>query len=203
MSFVQNAVFYDFMTAFNKYLMNQLKDFTSLVLILDGQVSYITIDWLRSAMENKADFVQLPSHPSHVTPWLDVCAFGIHKLSFTDKLLRYPAWNGGRIPVEIDIAGVMRDVLVQSFTLHNIRAFSAGVDFAPLDRGIVINRLNFRGTKRKVRPFDHTPLADIPLLTNGEQPSMSWGSEPKAVSNEGCITTAVCQHGLRHIPQPR
>lgn len=108
-SFMQGSVFLDFIRTFDNLICNNLKDDKLRILILDGQVSHITLELLEFAFEYLYPF-QLSSHYSDVTQPLDVYAFGIFNLIFSTALNSFVRNKSDRIPVNGDIAGLVSQV---------------------------------------------------------------------------------------------
>lgn len=185
-SYMQGPVFLEYLRAFHKFIIaSGLDDGKPHVLILDGHASHVTLDGLKFAVDNNIDLFQLPSHSSHVTQPLDVCAFGIFKRNMTTALTAFPAHNGMKMPVKSDMASIVREVWDGSFTPRNVISSFAGAGIVPLDRDRAMNRLNGRGTKRKERSFDRPPLADLPLLINDDHIRESLGHRAQRQLRDG------------------
>ena len=107
-SMMQGPVFFTFFRKFHEYLVDNGKiDGKPHVILLDGHASHLTLEVIRFAMDNNLVIFQLPSHSSHITQPLDVCAFGIFKREITDVLQRWAQDNGNKMPVKQDMNEVI------------------------------------------------------------------------------------------------
>ena len=157
---------------------NGLVDGKPYILVLDGHASLVNLDIIQLAMSLNIERFQLPSDSSHMTQPLDVAAFGCFKKAVTATLTSFPLQQGGKMPGKSDMAGVVKDAWAASFTVPQIKALFEGAGLSPVNMGQAIKRLHGTG-KRKARPDDRPPLADIPLAITKEEFKSSLG--PRAV----------------------
>lgn len=182
-SMMQGPVFLNFIKRFHQYLVANGKiDGKPHVIILDGHTSHISVEVIRFAMDNNLDILQLPSHSSHVTQPLDVCAFGIFKRQITEVLHGWARTHGNKLPVKGDMNEVIRLSWSESFKRAHIVASFEGSGLWPVDADRAINRLKARGTKRKEREGARPPLRDVPVA-----------------SSENELAAAVGDRGLREL----
>ena len=139
-----------------------MEDANPHVLLLDGHATHVNFDVIQLARKRNIELFQLPSHSSHITQPLDVAAFGCFKRCVTSVLTSFPARHGGKMPVKHDVVEIIRDAWSMSFTVPQIRASFEGAGLWPVDMERAINRLQGTG-KRKARPHDRPPLADLPI----------------------------------------
>ncbi|CAN0547215.1 unnamed protein product, partial [Ectocarpus sp. 12 AP-2014] len=99
----------------------------------DGHASHTTFDAISLAISLDIDTFQLPSHTSHITQPLDVGTFGTFKKEITKVLTAYPLKNGGRSPVKRDMAGVIAEAWIGSFTPENNMAAFKGAGLWPVN----------------------------------------------------------------------
>ena len=83
------------------------------------------------------------------------------------------------MPGKSDMAGVVKDAWAASFTVPQIKVSFEGAGLWPVNMDRAINRLHGTG-KRKARPDDRPPLADIPLAITEEELNSSLG--PRAAN---------------------
>ena len=179
-SFMQGAVFVNYITDFHNFIVeNGLADGKPHTLVLDGHASHVNLDVIQLAMTLNIELFQLPSHSSHMTQPLDVAVFGCFKKAVTAVLTSFPLQHGGKMPGKSDMAGVVKDAWAASFTVPQIKASFEGAGLWPVNMDRAINRLHGTG-KRKARPDDCPPLADIPLAITEEELNSSLG--PRAAN---------------------
>ena len=138
------------------------------VLVLDGHASHVCYDVIKLAIELDIVLFQLPSHTSHITQPLDVAAFGSFKKEVTKVLTAYRFKHGGTLPLKCDMAGVIGEAWRKSFSLEQNKASFAGAGLWSVDMDRAVGRLQGTG-KRKPRPIDRPPLADVPIVASQKQ----------------------------------
>ena len=121
-SMMQGPVFFSFKKIYKYLVDNGRSDGKPHVILLDGHASHLTLEVIRFAMDNNLVLFQLPSHSSHITQPLDVCAFGIFKRRSTEVLQGWARTHGNKVPVKSDMNEVIRQSWSQAFTPSNVMA---------------------------------------------------------------------------------
>ena len=153
---------------------NGLADGKPHILVLDGHAPHVNLDVIHLEMSVNIELFQLPSHSSHMTQPLNVAAFGCFKKAVTAVLTSFPQQHGDKMPGKSDMAGVVKDAWTASFTVQQIKASFEGAGLWPVNMDRAIKRLHGTG-KRKARPDDRPPLADIPLAIIEKELNSSLG----------------------------
>ena len=175
-SMMQGSVFFAFFRRFHKHLVDNGKvDGKPHIIVLDGHASHLTLEVIKFAMDNNLVIFQLPSHSSHLTQPLDVCAFGIFKRRSTEVLQHWAKTHGNKVPVKADMNEIIRKSWSQAFTPSNVVASFEGSGLWPVDPDRAIYRLKGRGTKRKDREGARPPLGDIPIISSETQLAAAVG----------------------------
>ena len=136
--------------------------------MLDGHASHVCYDVIKLAIELDIVLFQLPSHTSHITQPLDVAAFGSFKKEGAKVLTAYPFKHGGTLPLKRDMAGVIGEAWRKSFSPDQNKESFAGAGLWSVDMDRAVGRLQGTG-KRKPRPTDRPPLADVPIVASQKQ----------------------------------
>ena len=169
-SFMQGTVFLNYLKDFHKQLGERgLLDGKPHVLVFDDHASHVYYDAIKLAVELDIVPFQLPFHASHITQPSDVPAFGSSKKEGTKVLTAsYPFKHGGTLPLECDMAGMIGEAWRKSFSPDQNKASFAGAGLWPVDMDRAVGRLQGTG-KRKPRPTDRPPLANVPIAASQKQ----------------------------------
>ena len=174
-SCMQGALFVNYIADFHNFIVeNGWADGKTHILVLDGHATHLNLDIIQLAMSLNIELFQLPSHSYQMTQPLDVAAFGCFKEAMTAVLTSFPQQYGGKMPEKSDTAGMVKDAWAARFTVPQIEASFEGAGLWPVDMDRAIYRLH-RTRKRKARPDDRPPLADIPLANTEEELNSSLG----------------------------
>ncbi|CAN0311148.1 unnamed protein product, partial [Ectocarpus sp. 4 AP-2014] len=200
-SFIKSHVFLDYLRDLRQQLdARRLQGKTALVL--DGHASHTTFDAIGLAIS--LDIDPFRSHPTHRTspsPWTSVRS-ELFKKEITKVITAYPLKNGGRSPVKRDMAGVIAEAWIGSFTPKNNMAAFKGAGLWPVNMEKAINRLH---SKRKQRENDRRIREDLAVVACKDQLERDLGRaallEPKrqGLVIEGLRVNTVFLGGLTRL----
>ena len=129
------------------------------VLILDGHMAHIDLAALEEAKEAGVDVAQLPSHTTHVTQPLDVCALGPLKRKLGELLSGFHVAKR-RNAIMQDMLPLLAKAVGATMTEKNLQASFRAAGLVPLDPNHVLDKL--KPINERARAY-HQPQ-ELPIV---------------------------------------
>ena len=138
---IDTTIFQGWFKTFVKYATARRMDPSDpILLVMDGQLSHISLDTSDLAMANNIILYQLPPHTSHRTQPLDLACFSSWHDKFGEARQRRINAYPRRPITKIEFADLMAKPWSEALSAENIKAGFRKAGIEPLDRSKVLRK---------------------------------------------------------------